>query len=200
MGSVRAARETAPASPPAPTPGTGGRTAWLLAGQELLRDGGYRSVKLSALCERTGLTTGSFYHHFGGMSEYLTELASYFGSEQPRSTLDRLSDLAPDRRLRKLEKLSVELHMGALHRAMRDWATVDVTAAVAVNEADRVLLEFLRDAFAGMGLSRADAELRAEIVFSLAVTRLDTPWTRRSTSVQRVTDALLLPTRDGARA
>jgi len=168
----------------------------LLAGQELLRDGGYRSVKLSTLCERTGLTTGSFYHHFGGMSEYLTELASYFGSEQPRSTLDRLSELAPDRRLRKLEKLSVELHMGALHRAMRDWATVDATAAAAVSDADRVLLEFLRDAFVAMGVSRADAELRAEIVFALAVARLDTPWSRRSTSIQRVAEALLFPPLD----
>jgi len=191
----RSARSVAEGSAGGPSPDDS-RTAWLLAGQDILRDGGYRSVKLSALCERTGLTTGSFYHHFGGISEYLTELASFFGSEQPRSTLDRLSALSPERRLRRLEQLSVELHMGALHRAMRDWATVDSTAATAVNEADRVLLEFLRDAFVGMGVSRADAELRAEIVFALAVARLDTPWTRRSTSVQRVTAALLFPPQD----
>lgn len=169
------------------------RTAWLLAGQDLLRDGGYRAVKLAALSERTGRTTGSFYHHFDGMSEYLGELASFFGSEQPRSTLERLSALPPERRLRRLEQLSVELHMGALHRAMRDWAAVDTTAAAAVSQADRVLLELLRDAFIDLGSVRQDAELQAEVVFALAVARLDTPWPRRSTTIRRVVEVLSLP-------
>lgn len=162
------------------------RTSWLLAGQDLLRDGGFQAVKLTALSERTGLTTGSFYHHFSGMAEYLGELASYFGGEQPRVVVARLSSLPPEERLQRMEKLSVGLHMGALHRAMRDWATCNARAATAVREADHVLLEFIRDAFADLGMDTRGAELRAEVVYALAIIRLDTPWPRRSTSISAV--------------
>ena len=78
------------------------------------------------------LVAGSFYHHFSGMAEYLGELASFFGVEQPQLVVERLSVLDPQERLRRLEHLSVELHMGALHRAMRDWAIVNEPAAEAV--------------------------------------------------------------------
>jgi AcrR family transcriptional regulator len=166
--------------------GNGSRTAWLVAGQDLLRDGGFQAVKLAGLCELTGRTTGSFYHHFSGMAEYLGELASFFGDEQPRLAVERLNELPPEERLRRLEQRSVQLHMGALHRAMRDWATCNEPAAEAVRGADHVLLEFIRDAFVAQGVDRATAELRAEVVYALAIVRLDTPWTRRSTSIDRV--------------
>ena len=164
----------------------GSRAAWLVAGQELLRDGGFQAVKLASLCGLTGRTTGSFYHHFSGMAEYLGELASFFGVEQPQLVVERLSVLDPQERLRRLEHLSVELHMGALHRAMRDWAIVNEPAAEAVRDSDRVLLEFIRDAFIDQGADREAAELQAEVVYALAIVRLDTPWPRRSTSVDRV--------------
>lgn len=167
-----------------------GRTAWLVAGQELLRDGGFQAVKLASLCGLTGRTTGSFYHHFSGMAEYLGELASFFGVEQPQLVVERLSVLEPRDRLRRLEHLSVELHMGALHRAMRDWAVVNEPAAEAVRDSDRVLLEFIRDAFVDLGAEVEVAELRAEVVYALAIVRLDTPWPRRSTSVDTVLDGL----------
>jgi AcrR family transcriptional regulator len=166
--------------------GNGSRTAWLAAGQDLLREGGFPAVKLAALCERTGRTTGSFYHHFSGMAQYLGELASFFGDEQPRQAVALLSELPPEQRLPRLEQLSVELHMGSLHRAMRDWATCNEPAAEAVRQADRVLLEFVRDTFLDLGVDRGTAELQAEVVYALAIVRLDTPWPRRSTSIDRV--------------
>ena len=90
----------------------GSRLGWLIAGQELLRSGGFQSVKLAALCELTGRTTGSFYHHFDGMAAYLGELASFFGVEQPKTVLAELSKLEPERRLAHLERISAELHRG----------------------------------------------------------------------------------------
>lgn len=187
-GRIAAAGARAPAS--GPEPGTDdSRRAWLVAGQDLLRRGGFPAVKLAALCELTGRTTGSFYHHFPGMSEYLGELASFFGTEQPRTVLDRLAERPPAERLAELERLSVQLHMGALHRAMRDWATVNEPAAEAVRDADRVLLEFLRDALIELGITRPDAELRAEVVYALAVARIDPPWPRRSTTIDAVLGA-----------
>jgi len=168
----------------------GSRLGWLIAGQELLRSGGFQSVKLAALCELTGRTTGSFYHHFDGMAAYLGELASFFGVEQPKTVLAELSRLEPERRLARLEHISAELHAGALHRAMRDWATVNEPAAEAVRAADTMLLEFIRDSFIAQGVPRPVSELQAEVVYALAIVRMDTPWRRRSTSIARVLKGL----------
>lgn len=179
-----AARQAVPAA--TAEDGDDSRRAWLDAGQDLLRRGGFQSVKLAPLCELTGRTTGSFYHHFGGMADYLDELAAYFGGEQPRSVLEQMADLPPQQRLRRLQELGMQLHMGSLHLAMRDWATASGPAAVAVREADRVLLEFIRDCLTDAGVDVADAEQRAEVLYALGVARFDTPWRRRTTSVDRL--------------
>lgn len=79
-----------------------GRELWLAAGQELLRRGGIAAVRLQALCSELALTTGSFYHHFAGMADYLDQLASYYGSDQPRESLALADDVDPRARLLRL--------------------------------------------------------------------------------------------------
>lgn len=159
------------------------RRIWLDAGQDLLREGGFQSVKLSSLCERTGRTSGSFYHHFSNMSGFLDQLAAYFGGEQQRLVVDQLMELPPNQRLRGLERASVEMKMFALHHAMRDWAVCHEPAAAAVRAADHFVMEFIRDAFVEAGVDVERAELSSEIVYAIAIVRLDTPWPRRSGSI-----------------
>ena len=152
------------------------RTAWLDAGQDLLREGGFSAVKLAELTERLHRTTGSFYHHFRGMEQYREELAAYFGDAQPRQVLQRLAPLPPVERLRGLQEVFVDREMGPLHAAMREWATTNATAATAVRAADHVLLEFIADVFRDLGLGDRDARARAEVVFAMGVARVDPPW------------------------
>jgi len=63
-GGVRAVRE-----------GRLSATDWIQAGQELLRERGISAIKLAALTERLGVSTGSFYHHFADFEQYLGALA-----------------------------------------------------------------------------------------------------------------------------
>ena len=92
------------------------RTAWLDAGQDLLREGGVSAVKLAELTHRLRRTTGSFYHHFRGMEQYRDELAAYFGDVQPRAVLHRLAPLSPRDRLLGLHEVFVAAH-GRLARS-----------------------------------------------------------------------------------
>lgn len=153
-----------------------GRELWLLAGQTLLRRGGIASVKLQALTEELGLTTGSFYHHFDSMARYLDELARYYGSDQVRDSLASLDDANPRTRLRRLYELSRDEQMGPLDAAMRDWAGSNEVAADAVRAADGVLLVFIEHAFVDLGHSRRDARVRALLFFSVGVARITPPW------------------------
>ena len=42
------------------------REAYFETGLEVLSDLGYGGLKLAEVCNRLGVTTGSFYHYFSG--------------------------------------------------------------------------------------------------------------------------------------
>ncbi|MFK7914108.1 MAG: TetR/AcrR family transcriptional regulator, partial [Pseudomonadales bacterium] len=58
------------------------RQDWVHGGQRLLIKGGINAVKLRALTQQLGVSSGSFYHHFKNFDVYLTALADYYGTEQ----------------------------------------------------------------------------------------------------------------------
>lgn len=163
-------------SEPADAAIAAGRQRWLLAGQHLLRTGGVPAVKLAALVERTGLTTGSFYHHFGSMAAFLDGLASFYGAERATELLDRITATDPLERLADLTRLARDEQMRPLDEAMRDWAGTNDLAAAAVRESDELLLEFMADAFVDLGHGEDDARARAVLLLSVGVARVEAPW------------------------
>lgn len=168
------------------------RDVWLHAGQDLLRDGGVVAVKLQALTDRTGLTTGSFYHHFRSTAAFLDELAGFFGTDQVQAHLATLAGADPRDRLRGLIAIARRERMGALDAAMRDWAGSNPRAAAAVRAADAQLLQFVADAFEDLGHERADARLRAHLLQSWGVARVMPPWRVLAADAERVL-AILAP-------
>jgi len=170
--------------------GSEAREQWLVAGQALLRRGGIGAVKLQALTEKLGLTSGSFYHHFDGMPAYLDELATYYGSEQPRTNLEALASLPPRDRLRRLGEISVAGRMPSVDAAMRDWATSNERAAAAVRELDDILLRFIADAFAELGYDQRQARARAILMLSTGTARITPPWTLHPKVSEDILDVL----------
>ena len=171
------------------------RADWLLAGQDLLRAGGVRAVKLSALTRTLGVTTGSFYHHFADMSAYLDALAEHWGETQPAEVPPTISDGPPLARLTALEALHRTNDMEPLDRAMRAWASDEPRAAAAVREADARLLRFLERAFADLGFEREDARARALLMFSAGAANIYAPWRIDGTGRRRMLAVLTAPGR-----
>jgi AcrR family transcriptional regulator len=173
--------------------GVSSRELWLRAGQTLLRRGGPSTVKLQALTDELGLTTGSFYHHFTGMAGYLDELARYYGIEQPAQSRLIIDDPDPLVRLRNLDAFSRGDRMQALDAAMRDWAATSPVAAEAVRAADASLLRFVEQAFADLGFVRAEARTRALLLVSAGVARVHPPWALPRDVFERALKALVAP-------
>ena len=46
------------------------REAYFETGLDVLSDLGYGGLKLAEVCNRLGVTTGSFYHYFSGWPDY----------------------------------------------------------------------------------------------------------------------------------
>lgn len=167
-----------------------GAVVWLLAGQALLRSGGIRAVKLRAMAAECGLTTGSFYHHFHSMPEYLEALAGFYGSEQVDEHLSKIQEDDPRERIRLVAEVGRELQLLPVDTAMRDWAGSNPVAATAVAEADARLLRFLAGAFHDLGFEGHEGELRAHLLLASGVARVTPPWGRKPADLDDVLDIL----------
>lgn len=165
-----------------------GRRRWLLAGQQLLRRGGVPAVKLDALVRTTGLTTGSFYHHFDGMAAYLDELARFYGSERAEELLSTIDATEPRARLAELSRLARDERMAPLDAAMRDWAGSNEVAASAVRASDEVLLRFMERALRDLGHGRDDARVRAVVLLSTGAARVHAPWKLPTRTGERIVE------------
>jgi len=83
----------------APKPGNGrlSRGDWIAAGQAVLCEVGIAGLRLSVLTRRLRVSTGSFYHHFTDMEDYLAALASHFSQADVRQILERATAGATER-------------------------------------------------------------------------------------------------------
>lgn len=148
-----------------------GRADWIAAGQAVLCEVGIAGLRLSALTERLGVSTGSFYHHFADMDAYLAALAGQFSRADVRAILGRAAagTTPPLSRIRRLAAISLASPIFTLDRAMRVWATSDPRAAASVKAAETLVLGFLAEAFAELGFAAEDAALRAHLLLSANV-------------------------------
>ena len=58
------------------------REAYFQTGLDVLSDLGYGGLKLAEVCNRLGVTTGSFYHYFSGWPAYTRELLENWMKER----------------------------------------------------------------------------------------------------------------------
>lgn len=151
------------------------RLDWLEAGQAILCEHGISRLKLAALTGRLHVSTGSFYHHFADFEAYLSAVAEHYSAEQVRVTLREASEgnADPTTRLRRIRSISLKSRLFSLNSAMRVWAATDARAAAAMRNAEKIVLEFLTQAFRDFGYPAEEAALRARILLSANVARIE---------------------------
>ncbi len=145
------------------------RTAYYDAGLELLSEGGHGSLTIAALCERLGVTKGSFYHHFADMAEYVTLLLAHWEAEHA-TRLIALSDsiIDPEERFDLLQGIAVGLPHNA-EAAIRAWSWNSEAVAAAQHRVDQARLNHLTRAGISAGLVPARAKRMAKISMSVLV-------------------------------
>ena len=122
------------------------REDWLEEGFRILAHEGDGALTVDALCERLDRTKGSFYHHFGGRSDYV---AALLGEWEGRAT-DRLievgrADAPVEARLKRVNRQASELKNARLERAIRGWAAREPEARVVQDRVDRRRLAFIEE-------------------------------------------------------
>jgi AcrR family transcriptional regulator len=172
---------------------------WIQAGYALLAEEGIKALKIDRLCERLGVTKGSFYWHFDGMPSYRGALIRSWGElrDEDRRAFDDMGELAPRERLSQMMSSLVSPRHWTLERAMREWARSDEAVAESVRAADRRLLRAVRRAFLDYGFDADEADTRANATFAAGIGFLHlsgpTPGTQDAVRGEHFLDLMLAP-------
>jgi AcrR family transcriptional regulator len=170
---------------------------WIRAGYAILAGEGIKALKIDRLCERLGVTKGSFYWHFDGMPQYRAALIATWGElrDEDRRSFDDMGDLEPRARLARMMSALVSPRHWTLERAMREWARLDESVAASVRASDRRVLAAVRQAFLDYGFDADDADLRANVVFAAGIGFLHlsgpTPGAREAARGERFLELVL---------
>ena len=135
----------------------------------ILGESGSEAMTIALLCDRLAVTKGSFYHQFGGMPGFVTQLLDYWEREHSERLI-KLSRAQPDPTLRifTLTEMGVGLPH-ASEAAIRAWGRSSPEVAEATERVDRRRERHLVDSVTALGIDRQRARVLARIGLSVLI-------------------------------
>lgn len=149
-----------------------GKSSWLESGLVILGTAGPTGLTLDKLVASTGLSTGSFYHHFAGMPGYKSALLGYFEEVHTARYIREVqaADIDARGRLELLIDLVLDDDEPArLEIAVRAWALDDPAAAAVKERVDAARLDILRSLLRDCGYDATAAHETAQILYLLVL-------------------------------
>ncbi|OMC34043.1 TetR family transcriptional regulator [Mycobacterium sp. GA-1841] len=105
--------------------GVASRESYFEIGLDVLSDLGYGGLKLAEVCNRLGVTTGSFYHYFPNWASYTRELIAHWREARTLRVVEAVrADKDPHHRIETLIVETLDLPHGA-EAAIRVWSSLD---------------------------------------------------------------------------
>lgn len=121
------------------------REAYLETGLEVLSDLGYGALKLAEVCNRLGVTTGSFYHYFTNWSSYTSELVHHWVQVRTDELIEAAgTETDPRARIGVLINNGLTLPHGA-EAAIRVWSSIDPQVHAVQLAVDQRRFDVLRE-------------------------------------------------------
>jgi AcrR family transcriptional regulator len=141
------------------------REAYFETGLEVLADVGYGGLKLAEVCNRLGVTTGSFYHYFSSWPAYTRDLVAYWVQDRTVRLIGAIREVSdPRRRIEAIIQVGLSLPHGA-EAAIRSWSSVDPHVLAVQSEVDRQRYKILYDS----AIEIVDDTRQAEVYAAWAV-------------------------------
>jgi len=143
-----------------------GREDWFRMGLEALAENGPEALKAARLARRLGVTTGSFYWHFGCVADFQSELLEYWKEGVVAGVIEEAKANAqePAQILAELRKRILESGAHRYDTAMRIWARTNPRVGDTLREVDEIRATFLVESLRKSGLSKQEARDRASLI------------------------------------
>jgi AcrR family transcriptional regulator len=121
------------------------REVYFDTGLEVLSDSGYGGLKLAEVCNRLGVTTGSFYHYFPSWSAYTKALVAHWVQARTVGIIEAVqSESDPRVRIDRLINEALALPHGA-EAAIRVWSSIDSDVYAVQAAVDQQRFDVLRE-------------------------------------------------------
>jgi AcrR family transcriptional regulator len=103
---------------------------------EILAESGFKNLNIGVISKKFGLTSGSFYHHFGGWPPFVEGLLHYWEDRQVQILRnEHYGSGDPTTDLLLLKRLPIDLNHGA-EAAIRTWGAHDDAVKTALLRVD----------------------------------------------------------------
>ena len=137
---------------------------WLEQGLKTLAKSGFTALKAERLAKAMGVSRGSFYWHFADIGAFHAAILTYWREVAAEAII---ADVEADGREHPLRFL-LQRTFGArldLEKAVRNWASFDPAARLAVRAIDRRRLDYVEGLLRSAGFAQAAARARAQILY-----------------------------------
>lgn len=137
------------------------RESYFDTGLDVLSDLGYGGLKLAEVCQRLGVTTGSFYHYFPSWSVYTRALVEHWHEGMTVNIVDAVrAEPDPRKRIDSIIEAGLTLPHGA-EAAIRVWSAIDPQVRALQAEVDRQRFEVIYESAHQIMNNHRQAELFA---------------------------------------
>jgi AcrR family transcriptional regulator len=138
------------------------RDAYFQTGLEVLSDLGYGGLKLAEVCNRLGVTTGSFYHYFSSWAAYTRGLIDHWQKVNTTRLIESLrAETDPRRRIDGMIQIGLHLPHGA-EAAIRTWSSLDPEVYAVQVAVDKQRHDIMRESAFEILQDQRQAELFAD--------------------------------------
>lgn len=145
------------------------RKDWVAAGRDVLIDKGIAGIRLRALSESLGATTGAFYWQYRKLEDLLEDIRQDWaqGNTAPFTRAIEAAGTSGMRQyLAYVRTLVLENEFNPRYdNAIRDWAHSDGRTAEILREIEIFRIDQLRGVFEAMGFEGRAALIRARVTY-----------------------------------
>lgn len=140
--------------------GSASREKYFTAALEILTDQGFGHLRMTALHQRLGVSSGSFYHFFAGWDDFVAQFLENWIEQTAEISAQAQRASDPFDRLETLRWLARSVPHSA-EAAMRLWSATDPAVTTAQHHVDTQRLAIIREAVSAAGVTDAQADLLA---------------------------------------
>jgi AcrR family transcriptional regulator len=132
-------------------------------GLDVLQADGFTALTAAGLCDRMGVTRGSFYHHFSSFDDFVDRLMDYWEERFTTDPLAAVDAAQGDDAQRELQLRFAQLLPHGAEVAFRVWAGVNDRVAAGLHRVDEHRRVSTADFLRRHGLSTEVAETFADL-------------------------------------